>query len=321
MSSLRMVVLGSAVASASAIAGVHNNGTATGHIVYTTEVVTALTTYCPAPTTLTHGDKTYTITSATTLTITDCPCTISKPVQPTAVPTPAPGCNDKCQATYDQCRGKSGANLSTCVSDFEGCKASCTGATTAAPSKPVSPTVVPAPAPGCNDKCQATYDQAARRAAPSKPVSPTVVPAPAPGCNDKCQATYDQCRGKSGANLSTCVSDFEGCKASCTGATTAAPSKPVSPTVVPAPAPGCNDKCQATYDQCRGKSGANLSTCVSNFEGCKASCTGASAPAPPPAPAPTAAKPSGNSTTPVTAGAGALAPAKVLLALGAIALL
>ncbi|EXU97132.1 hypothetical protein X797_009749 [Metarhizium robertsii] len=286
MSSLRMVVLGSAVASASAIAGVHNNGTATGHIVYTTEVVTALTTYCPAPTTLTHGDKTYTITSATTLTITDCPCTISKPVQPTAVPTPAPGCNDKCQATYDQCRGKSGANLSTCVSDFEGCKASCTGATTAAPSKPVSPTVVPAP-----------------------------------GCNDKCQATYDQCRGKSGANLSTCVSDFEGCKASCTGATTAAPSKPVSPTVVPAPAPGCNDKCQATYDQCRGQSGANLSTCVSNFEGCKASCTGASAPAPPPAPAPTAAKPSGNSTTPVTAGAGALAPAKVLLALGAIALL
>ncbi|KID63635.1 hypothetical protein MBR_09870, partial [Metarhizium brunneum ARSEF 3297] len=231
MSSLRMVVLGSAVASASAIAGVHNNSTATGHIVYTTEVVTALTTYCPAPTTLTHGDKTYTITSATTLTITDCPCTISKPVQPTAVPTPAPGCNDKCQATYDQCRGKPGANLSTCVSDFEGCKASCTGATTAAPSKPVSPTVVPAPAPGCNDKCQ------------------------------------------------------------------------------------------ATYDQCRGQSGANLSTCVSNFEGCKASCTGASAPAPPPAPAPTAAKPSGNSTTPVTAGAGALAPAKVLLALGAIALL
>ncbi|KAF5131168.1 Clock-controlled protein 6 [Metarhizium anisopliae] len=210
MNSLRMVVLGSAVASASAIAGVHNNSTATGHIVYTTEVVTALTTYCPAPTTLTHGDKTYTITSATTLTITDCPCTISKPVQPTAVPTAPAGVS-----------------------------------TTAA-------------------------------VVPSGP-----------------------------------------------GATTAAPSKPVSPTVVPAPAPGCNDKCQAAYDQCRGQSGANLSTCVSNFEGCKASCTGASAsaPAPPPAPAPTAAKPSGNSTTPVTAGAGALAPAKVLLALGAIALL
>jgi len=49
-------------------------------VVYTTEVVTALTTYCPEATTLTHNGKTYTVTEATTLTITDCPCTISKPV-------------------------------------------------------------------------------------------------------------------------------------------------------------------------------------------------------------------------------------------------
>ncbi|KAF5023170.1 hypothetical protein F66182_4774 [Fusarium sp. NRRL 66182] len=54
----------------------HNNGTT--H--YTTEVVTAITTYCPEPTTLTYGDKTYTVTKETTLTITDCPCTVSKPV-------------------------------------------------------------------------------------------------------------------------------------------------------------------------------------------------------------------------------------------------
>ncbi|KAF4954608.1 hypothetical protein FSARC_12048 [Fusarium sarcochroum] len=47
---------------------------------YTTEVVTAITTYCPGATTLTYGDKTYTVTKETTLTITDCPCTISKPV-------------------------------------------------------------------------------------------------------------------------------------------------------------------------------------------------------------------------------------------------
>lgn len=262
MSSLRMVVLGSAVASASAIAGVHNNTTATGHIVYTTEVVTALTTYCPAPTTLTHGDKTYTITSATTLTITDCPCTISKPVQPTAVPTAPAGdeCVKKCTDAYDQCRGKPDSNKSTCASEY----ASCLGHNPFQGSGFVTPTA-------CSHQ-------------PGVSTTAAVVP-------------------------------------SGPGATTAAPSKPVSPTVVPAPAPGCNDKCQATYDQCRGQSGANLSTCVSNFEGCKASCTGASAPAPPPAPAPTAAKPSGNSTTPVTAGAGALAPAKVLLALGAIALL
>lgn len=51
-----------------------------GNITYTTEVVTAYTTYCPEPTTLTYGDVEYTITEATTLTITDCPCTIEKPV-------------------------------------------------------------------------------------------------------------------------------------------------------------------------------------------------------------------------------------------------
>lgn len=48
--------------------------------VYVTEVVKSYTTYCPEPTKITHGHKTYTITSATTLTITDCPCTVTKPV-------------------------------------------------------------------------------------------------------------------------------------------------------------------------------------------------------------------------------------------------
>ncbi|KAH8670995.1 hypothetical protein BX600DRAFT_434132 [Xylariales sp. PMI_506] len=47
---------------------------------YVTEVVDVYVTYCPYATTLTHGSKTYTVTEATTLTITDCPCTISKPV-------------------------------------------------------------------------------------------------------------------------------------------------------------------------------------------------------------------------------------------------
>ncbi|TKA76409.1 hypothetical protein B0A49_05396 [Cryomyces minteri] len=47
--------------------------------VYVTEVVTAYTTYCPAPTSIVHGNQTYTVTEATTLTITNCPCTITKP--------------------------------------------------------------------------------------------------------------------------------------------------------------------------------------------------------------------------------------------------
>jgi hypothetical protein len=55
---------------------------------YVTEVVTAYTTYCPEPTKITHGGKTYTVTKATTLTITDCPCTITKPATSTPVYTP-----------------------------------------------------------------------------------------------------------------------------------------------------------------------------------------------------------------------------------------
>jgi len=46
------------------------NGTAP---VYTTEVVTAYTTYCPEATVLTQAGQTYTVSSATTLTISSCP--------------------------------------------------------------------------------------------------------------------------------------------------------------------------------------------------------------------------------------------------------
>ncbi|KAK6005122.1 hypothetical protein QM012_007901 [Aureobasidium pullulans] len=55
------------------------NGTA-----YTTEVVTAYTTVCPAPTAgayvTTINSKPYTISSQTTVTVTNCPCTLTHPV-------------------------------------------------------------------------------------------------------------------------------------------------------------------------------------------------------------------------------------------------
>lgn len=54
-------------------------------IVYTTEVLTAYTTYCPGPTTITHGESTYTVTSATTLTITNCPF-VPLPRAPASLP-------------------------------------------------------------------------------------------------------------------------------------------------------------------------------------------------------------------------------------------
>ncbi|KAK3309116.1 uncharacterized protein B0T15DRAFT_526202 [Chaetomium strumarium] len=67
-----------AVLALAAGAMAHKNET----VAYTTEVVTAYTTFCPAATEVTVGTKTYTVTEATTLTITDCPggCTIKRPV-------------------------------------------------------------------------------------------------------------------------------------------------------------------------------------------------------------------------------------------------
>lgn len=49
------------------------NGTA---IATTTRVVDEYVTYCPEPTTFEFNHKKYIITEATTLTITDCPCTV-----------------------------------------------------------------------------------------------------------------------------------------------------------------------------------------------------------------------------------------------------
>lgn len=57
-------------------------------VVYTTEVHTAYTTVCPAATQLTYNGVTYTATASQTLTITNCPCTIVKPVVTSSVVAP-----------------------------------------------------------------------------------------------------------------------------------------------------------------------------------------------------------------------------------------
>jgi len=68
----------SILALAALVAGVHSY--ANESVYYLTTTVTALTTYCPGPTVLTHGSLTSTITEATTVTITDCPCTAVIPI-------------------------------------------------------------------------------------------------------------------------------------------------------------------------------------------------------------------------------------------------
>lgn len=56
----------------------HHNGT----VVTTTKVVSAYTTYCPEPTTFDFNGKKYVVEKPTTLTITECPCTIVEVCEP-----------------------------------------------------------------------------------------------------------------------------------------------------------------------------------------------------------------------------------------------
>jgi hypothetical protein len=60
---------------ASASASVYGYGNSTQYT--TTEIVHELTTYCPYATQITQGSKVYTVSEATTLTIKDCPCTLT----------------------------------------------------------------------------------------------------------------------------------------------------------------------------------------------------------------------------------------------------
>ncbi|KAF2661829.1 hypothetical protein K491DRAFT_388180 [Lophiostoma macrostomum CBS 122681] len=48
------------------------------------ESLTSTATVCPGPTAITIGGQTHTVTEATTLTISACSCTITKPVAPSA---------------------------------------------------------------------------------------------------------------------------------------------------------------------------------------------------------------------------------------------
>jgi len=76
-----------AIAIAALAAGVsasYPGYSAAPNVTYTTQVVTSYETYCPGPTQITYGTNTYTVTEATTLTITDCPCTVSVPVYTTS---------------------------------------------------------------------------------------------------------------------------------------------------------------------------------------------------------------------------------------------
>ncbi|KAJ6437455.1 alpha beta hydrolase fold family [Purpureocillium lavendulum] len=182
-------------------------------------------------------------------------------------------------------------------------------------------------------------------------------------CLTICQTAEDQCRTMPGANISTCVSEFERCKAGCQSTGTKVSSSTAAPVTTTATSSHagsssssasqtaqttttaatttsggnqCLATCQTAEDQCRGRPGANISTCVSEFEKCKAACSTSQSSTSAPvtmstvtgtptktvAPTTTAAATTGSATTPaVTAGSGKLYPALGLLSLLGVAAL
>jgi len=73
------------------VAGLAAVANAWANETWVTTTVSVLTTVCPAATTLTHNGITYTATASETITITNCPCTISyKPTVTPVVPASTP---------------------------------------------------------------------------------------------------------------------------------------------------------------------------------------------------------------------------------------
>lgn len=301
----RTFALGAAMAAVAQAAAMYGNGTT----VTTTEVVQTLTTYCPGPTTLTYGDKTYTVTKAMTLTITDCPCTLTKPV---VTPTgPAQDeCSKHCTDEFNSCRTAPDANMSYCAAMY----AKCLGynpwendtfvtptACSAQPTETVYTTeVVQTLTTYCPEAT--TLTQGNKTYTVTKPTTLTITDCP---CTVTKPIPMPQPTGP---------------------APSGQPGQP-QPSQAP-PAGDCPAECATAYNSCRTAPDANMSTCAAEYAKClgynpfgedgslitPTACS--SAVNPPPA---STGTPTGPNTVP-TAGAGRVVPG-ALVALGAIALL
>ncbi|KAG6052410.1 hypothetical protein E4U33_000542 [Claviceps sp. LM78 group G4] len=219
MDSLKAIILGASVVGAQSFSSSRlSNVTTSAGIAYTTEVVTALTTYCPLATTLTYGNKTYTVKSATTLTITDCPCTVHKPVE-TGTPAGGPECAKKCNEEYNACRVAPGANQSFCASKL----ASCVGYNPFTGGAFMSPTACAAGPAATGPAGPAATGPAGPAAtgpagpAATGPAGPAGSAGSAGGkgsdaeCAKKCNEEYNACRTAPDANMSFCASKLASC--------------------------------------------------------------------------------------------------------------
>jgi cell division septation protein DedD len=295
---------------------------------YTTEVVTHLTTYCPGATTLTYGDKTYTVTKATTLTIEDCSCTITKPVATgtgyAAPPKPTHAgddCAEMCSDKYDDCRVAPDANMATCAAEYAGCL----NYNPWESGKFVKPTA-----------CHAGGAKTT-----GVPCTTETLTKVTTFCPEKTTLTYGNQTipvTKPGTVTVTGIHHVTTIPIKPTGY-----APPATPST-PAESKDCAEMCSDKYNKCRVAPDANMSFCAATYSEClgyspfnaegslvtptvchaaPAGPTGAAPPVVPTKPvghgpggAPPAATP-----TAVTAGAAQVIPAGILAVLGAVALL
>ncbi|KAJ4247449.1 hypothetical protein NW762_013124 [Fusarium torreyae] len=300
---------------------------------YTTEVVTHLTTYCPAATTLTYGDKTYTVTEATTLTIEDCSCTVTKPIKPTGTayappkPTEVKQCADICADEYDNCRVAPDANMATCAAKYAAClnynpwesgkfvkPTACKAG--GKPTAPVYTTeVVTKVTTYCPEKTTLTFgNKTVPVTAPgtitvpdchfttTKPVEPTGYappaqpssPAESKDCAEKCTDAYNKCRSGADSNKATCAAEYSECLGYAPFNNEGSLVTPTACSVAPPAGP-------------TGSTPTGATQVPPVVGGGKPSATGPAAPPTTP--------------TAVTAGAAQVVPAGILAVVGAIALL
>ncbi|KAJ3948345.1 uncharacterized protein N0V96_002593 [Colletotrichum fioriniae] len=242
-----------------------------------TQVVTAITTYCPEPTIIYHGKYTYTIKEPTTFTITDCPCTITHtgPMPTgTAVPPSSPAsCHPPAPTAPPPAPPPttSAAALPT-------------------PTAPLAPPSTPAAsatAPFGPDGSLVTPTACSGTATAVPPIATGIVP---PGTATAVPPiATGVCRSASDANRATCAANYAGClgyspfgpdgslvtPTACSGTATAVvPTAtavpPIATGIVPPATTGaaCVTGCNDAYNKCRSAPGANLSTCAAEYAGC-----------------------------------------------------
>lgn len=114
---------------------------------WTTVVSTDYETYCPEPTTMTHGGKTYTVTKPMTITITDCPCTFTHPITTTSTEEPCTEETQKPEESTKKPFEPSTITYTTCDEESATATATETPCTETGTASPEHPTAPPMPEP------------------------------------------------------------------------------------------------------------------------------------------------------------------------------